>query len=1186
VLSQVVSLGTNSRVSLPRYTMNRSVGIIAIIGLLIGCEPRGGATATPSTPGTPRSPGTSTREISLDEASRLNVVVEQLRAAGKHQEAIPSAERSLTLRETALGPVHPAVASSLNSLAALQRARGEYGKAEPLLVRALGIREKLGPGHPDVAESLDELGLLYLDRAEYSKAEPLLVRALDIREKALEPTSPELARSLNSLARLHLARGAHSKAEPLQLRALDIQEKVLGPMHPEVASSLYSLGELYRAQAAFAKAEPLYARALDMREHVLGPMHPDVARSVAGVGRLRMNQGAYDHAEPLLVRALDMAEKTIGPTHPDVVRMLRHLGALYRILGDNEKAEARLARALAIAEKTLGSSHPDVAAYLSSVAAVLWEQGAFSKAEALYARALDITEKAFGPMHSKVANSLTNLGLVLQEQGAYGKAELLYVRAIDITEQALGPTHPDVATPLNNLATVYSQQGAFEKAEPLFVRALVTREKALGPMHDDVGQSVHNLAELQHARGAYAKAEPLYVRALGIHEKALGPMHPEVAKVLTSLAWLYRDRAMYRKAESLLTRALTIYEKALGRMHPSTAWTLLHLAAVYRDQRAYGKAEPLVIRALDIRDRALGPTHPDVASALHSLGKLYWAQGAYEKVEPALSRAADIREDQLRVELPRLPERRKRALMTFLQEETDSLVALHAHAQPHSQRALEVALTTVLRRKGRILDSLVDSETALRAHMTPELHEQLGQLDRARSELAAKLYAPRDATDRAAIAAVRARIEDLESRLSAASAEFRVQSEPVTVAKVRAAVPPGAALVELVRYHRFDPSQVQPSRGDRYVAYLVTRDGPLQWVALGAAAPIDAQVDAVLAAMDNKLPAAIANARLRRLDALAFAPIRARLNGVPHVILAPDSSLNLLPFEALVDASGHRALDRYLISYVTTGRDLLRYAAPPRARSAAAIFAAPDYGPSPPPPTTVSFAPLTSALGEAADLGKYFPVPPLTGDKATKSALKALTGPAMLHIATHGFYAQKRSARPSLAVRSPSREVLEDPGAHLPLPARSEDPIDGLDRAGLAMAGANQSAAGIVTAREIAGFDWWGTQLVVLSACETGVGAVPSGDGVYGMRRALVLAGAASQVVSLWNVDDASTRTLMREYYAELARGTGRAEALRQAKLHLMREPGYAHPHHWAAFIPAGDWRPLDKTVMMQQPHP
>jgi CHAT domain-containing protein len=278
---------------------------------------------------------------------------------------------------------------------------------------------------------------------------------------------------------------------------------------------------------------------------------------------------------------------------------------------------------------------------------------------------------------------------------------------------------------------------------------------------------------------------------------------------------------------------------------------------------------------------------------------------------------------------------------------------------------------------------------------------------------------------------------------------------------------------------------------------------------------------------------------------------------------------------------------RYLVSYVTTGRDLLRLATPHQPRSASVIIAGPDYGPLP-PPGTARFEPLAGALAEATDLRSYFSAPPVMGGKATKAALAALTGPAMLHVATHGFYA--RNAGPA-ATHAPSPGAnrlmgnargmfIDDVAALPPSPPRSEDLADSLDRAGLAMAGANQGASGIVTARELSGFDWWGTQLVVLSACETGVGAVASGDGVYGMRRAMVLAGTASQIVSLWSVSDAATRELMQELYRQLARGTGRAEALRQAKRRLLQQPRFAHPYYWAAFIPAGDWTPLAPETM------
>src|SRR5262249_33483020 len=154
----------------------------------------------------------------------------------------------------------------------------------------------------------------------------------------------------------------------------------------------------------------------------------------------------------------------------------------------------------------------------------------------------------------------------------------------------------------------------------------------------------------------------------------------------------------------------------------------------------------------------------------------------------------------------------------------------------------------------RILDSLAETQATLRSHLTPALRTQLDQLAQARTELSARIQTlpePRTAAGRAAaIAALRARIESLEASVGAASAEFRTQSAPVTVARIQAALPPGAMLVELVRYQRFDPRRPQQRlQGERYVAYLVARRGPPQWVALGDAAPIDAAVDAALAAL-------------------------------------------------------------------------------------------------------------------------------------------------------------------------------------------------------------------------------------------------------------------------------------------------------------------------------------------------
>jgi CHAT domain-containing protein len=587
-----------------------------------------------------------------------------------------------------------------------------------------------------------------------------------------------------------------------------------------------------------------------------------------------------------------------------------------------------------------------------------------------------------------------------------------------------------------------------------------------------------------------------------------------------------------------------------------------------------------------------------VATILDNLAECYLAQGAYAKAESLEERATEIRETQLRIELARLSESRMRAMMTIPQGETESVVSLHADTMPSSPRALALALTTILRRKGRVLDTLADSRSSLRAHLTPALRDKLDQLSAVSTELSNEMRAPfdpRTAAGRAsAIAGLRSRFEELESALNEASAEFRVQSEPITIAKIQAALPHGAALVELVHYRRFDARRARPWQEARYVAYILPWQGPPRWVALGEAAQIDAGIDEVLATMRSGAGTDETKAALQHLDGLVFGPIRS-LTDVSHVILSPDGKLNLVPFEALVDPQGHYEMEQRLVSYVTSGRDLLRLAARRAPRSAATIVAAPDYGTSRAPALDGlgTFRPLEGTTAEAAELLAYFTrAQMLTGSQATKAALAATAGSAVLHVATHGFYARDPATVPANSTPAAFLTPWDPRGIYVELatvgfpPASSAgDPTDALDRAGLAMAGANVGPDGIVSAREIASYDWWGTQLVVLSACETGIGAVPSGEGVFGMRRALVLAGAESQVVSLWSVSDASTRELMQAFYGELARGTGRAEALRRAKLRLLQQPRFAHPYYWAAFIPAGDWTPLAPNILKLQDH-
>jgi CHAT domain-containing protein len=191
------------------------------------------------------------------------------------------------------------------------------------------------------------------------------------------------------------------------------------------------------------------------------------------------------------------------------------------------------------------------------------------------------------------------------------------------------------------------------------------------------------------------------------------------------------------------------------------------------------------------------------------------------------------------------------------------------------------------------------------------------------------------------------------------------------------------------------------------------------------------------------------------------------------------------------------------------------------------------------------------------------------GAGATEQALKSLQAPRILHIATHGFFLQDSGA--------PEAKPSPEGTRALNATARIDNP---LLRSGLAFAGANLPRTsgddGILTALEAANLNLWGTKLVTLSACDTGIGVVRNGEGVYGLRRAFFLAGGESLVMTLWPVSDLITREMMTGYYAGLKEGLGRGAALRRMQLQMMKRKGRAHPFYWASFIQAGEWASLD----------
>jgi CHAT domain-containing protein/tetratricopeptide (TPR) repeat protein len=1077
----------------------------------------------------------------LVEAAHLSQRVIEIYQAGRYQEAIPLAERSLSILEQALGANHPFVAESLNNLAVLYRAQGNYAQSEPLYQRSLSIYEQaLGANHPAVATSLNNLAELYREQGNYTQAEPLYQRSLSIREQAL------------------------------------------GANHPDVAQSLNNLAALYQVQDNYAQAETLYRRSLAIFEQALGVNHPNVATPLNNLAGLYQEQGNHAQSELLLQRSLAIFEQALGENHPLVATSLNDLANLYRAQGNYAQSEPLYERSLAILEQALGANHPDVATTLNNLAELYRTQSNYAQAEPLYRRALSIREQALGANHPYVAISLNNLAELYQDQGNYAQAEPLHRRALSIREQALGANHSLVAQSLNDLANLYQDQGNYAQSEPLHQRALSILEQALGENHPDVAQSLNGLANLYRAQGNYAQVEPLYQRVRSIYEQALETNHPNVAASLNNLANLYQDQGNYAQAEPLYQRALSILEQALGENHPFVAQSLNNLAELYQAQGNYAQAELLYRRSLAILEQALGANHPDVATSLNNLAAFSWAQNDLTSALDFFEQSLPVEELSLNLNLIVGSEAYKQNFLFTFTGTTNNIISLHLQAMIDSPVAAQLALLTVLQRKGRLLDLFTNSQQILREQLDPDSQALLTTLTAKRTQLS-NLYFSRSESlpleqYRTQVDALQLEIQQLEANLSRRSSQFRALNQSIDIPTIQSLLPEQTTLVELVRYQVFNPQAERNERfGEaRYAAYLLQANGSINGIDLGSAAEIEPLIETLQRALRNPgYTVEEVKEAARALDARVMAPIRARLGDTNHLLISPDGAFNLIPFEALVDETGHYLVENYTLTYLTSGRDLLRLQAQATAipQTNPVLLANPIF--ERPGNTVIAQTPtrfidlreetwtaLLATADEADAIATQLPQAlNLQGLDATEAALKQVNRPRFLHIATHGFFESRNSSGNLQEV------VLTD---------------NPLLRSGLVLSGVNVGQSGtdedgIVSALEVSNLNLLGTQLVVLSACETASGDLSLGEGVYGLRRALVLAGSQSQLISLWQVQDDTTRDLMVEYYQHLLSGMGRSEALRRTQLAMLNNEATAHPYYWAPFINSGDWHPIDR---------
>lgn len=940
-------------------------------------------------------------------------------------------------------------------------------------------------------------------------------------------------------------------------------------------------------QGRFEQALPLWRQLLSWQQQHLGADDPRSLRSLRNLAAVELAAGRAAEAARLYGELRERLVRTQGPATAESTQAALDLARAWRTQTRFQPAEALTRDTLALLQKT-GTQDPllrqrsaDAQELLGTIA---HEQGRYPQAEQAHRAALALRIALEGSDSLSAASARGNLAQALLRQGRYAEALELQRQALAAYQALSGvDTRRQQATVLPNIAFSQSLLGQSQQSLSTLQQAVTLRSQLQGMDHPETARLLLNLGALEADQGNPAAALGHYRSALATMRTRLGPQHLSTAFALQRMAELARSQQQSEPARQWGLAALAIREQQLAPDHPDLATTLVGLGLSELALGQQRQAEAHLRRAVEIRRRALGPDHPYTGLAALLLGLALWEGQDQAGARQQLEQAIQAYDAFLRSQAPLLAVRERGRLLASVAESRNALYSLVLQGP----QGRDLALRARLNLHGRLAEIERRQTALLRRH--PQGLGAAESLEAITAQLEQEQLEP----------AMRQRLEQQRQALSR-SLQGLQQGEAsgdavgqVSVAQIAAALPAESALVEFLQIQpvQFRKGRLQGNGEARLTALVLTPEGRVQSVDLGPAAPINQAIWKALA--ETQRAGLDSDAAWTRVGDLVLRPLLPQLASRRTWFISADGELHRVPFAALARQDGGALVhygDAHTIRLLTSARDLLRPQQPAGrgARQPALVLADPDFEAVPPLSDSAGApsampgaslrtdreAPLPEAWralrwrrlpgsrGEGESLRDLLQAKLITDASAASAALGAARSPAYLHVASHGAF-----------LPAARRQAISDQERQQALEGKAKRWDDPMQRAVVVLSGANRSDsrqqdAGYLTAAEASRLQLEGTRLVTLSACESGKGTIELGDGVYGLRRALAVAGAESSLLSLWKVDDRATRALMEAFYTRLQKGESPEQALRGAQ-QVMRQHerrDWRHPYVWAAF--------------------
>ena len=970
--------------------------------------------------------------------------------------------------------------------------------------------------------------------------------------------------------------GDLDQAEQHHRNALEIRLAVLGLNHPDVAASYNAFGNIHQKRGEYDAALTYYVKELKIKLESYGKVHPEIALTYNNFGVTYSYKGDYQKAVEFHQKAYKIWLASVGNEHPDIAKSHNNLGEVFALIGDYEKAIEHLQKSIEIWHAALGSDHPDVVNALINTGVVHSFKGDYKKELEYYNKALDILLKTFGENHSQVAIIYDNLGATYFTNGDYGKALEYHQKALVIQSTVLGVEHPSVINTFINIGGVYGELGDYDKALEYNHKALDLLQKKVGVDHPAFARAYNNIGFNYQNKGEPNKALKYHSKALEEKKRRFGDHHTSVATSYSNLGSTFKETGNYEKALDYHSKALKIRTELLGKSHSKVATSFNFIGSIYEEIKDYKKAIEFYEQSLTVRRNVFEDYHPEVANSYNNIAHIYLLQKDYKTalsygakaikvLDKMRSRFSSKRTKQ--VHLSENFEIFENAIWTSMEvansnTNSDELnEAFIYNEKAKSNLLIEAIRTSQATKFSGIPDSMLRKEYDLGIDIAHYEKKKFGEQQKGKSKNDSLLR-----TYDSKLFDFKREYDDLINLFEKSYPNYfklKYNTDVVSVKEVQEMLQSGQAVVEYFT-------------GENAIYVFVITSNDFQVIPIAK--------DFSLEDLVTKLRQGIYTYHLSRLrsdqlfndyaDSLTlashqiyqyiFAPILEKVSLPEQLIIVPDGVLGYVPFELLIKELPEKnslfgtheyLLKDHLISYSYSATLLKEMRQRQHSKT--------KYG-------FLAFAPHFKNEELHADKAKNINqmrnglgrlehnIPEVENLQATMGGhvfigvdatidnfCKVAPDYKIVHLATHGKANDKSGDFAYLAF-SVKGDSIEN---------------------------------GLFYNRDLYNLQL-NSEMVVLSACETGIGELQRGEGIISLARGFSYAGAKSIVTSMWGINDKKTKELMESFYVYIKAGLTKDAALRLAKLDFIDKYSHdAHPFYWAGFVPIGDMGAIDFTV-------